>query len=118
MTTMMEQLVKKNLHGNNSSVETDKFADYTVGVAGYQGYVRVTSKNGVFYQHYKSDGIDHEIKRASIVFHELSENYGRTTLKLPYTNPNGYGAHNYAIDREGNYYGNAYPGSGNFKPTE
>lgn len=54
---------------------------------------------------------ERSIKRASVIFHELAENYARTTLKMPYERKkNGSGAHRYAIKREGSAYGNSHPG--------
>ena len=49
------------------------------------------------------------------MFHELAESYDRTTNKMPYERPNGTGAHDYAIKREGYLYGNYNPGNGRFK---
>jgi hypothetical protein len=44
------------------------------------------------------------------VFHELAESYERTDKKQPYTRKDGTGAHQNAAKREGNAYGNPYPG--------
>lgn len=67
-----------------------------------------------------------QISRASIVYHELMENYARTVMKLPYKyatddvtyGPNnsisGNGAHVYSAQKEGGNYGNSHPGAGGF----
>ena len=50
------------------------------------------------------------IKRASMVFHELAENMYRTIYKEPYTRSDGTGAHQSAQKLEGNSYDNPTPG--------
>ena len=85
--------------------------DYTVAVPGYDGYVRMGP--GSYTQIIpNADGTTSErsVKRASIVFRELAENFTRTTGKMPYERGNGSGAHSYAKKREGSAYGNSYPG--------
>jgi RHS repeat-associated protein len=86
-------------------------ADFAVGVPGYNGHVRIGP--GSYTQMIpNADGTKTErsVQRASVIFHELAENYARTTLKMPYERKNGSGAHSYAIKREGLAYGNSHPG--------
>jgi RHS repeat-associated protein len=85
-------------------------------IKGVSGEVRV-SANGSFEQHYK-DGATEPVKRASIVFHELYENFQRTHFGLPYERADGSGAHQNAINAEGNTYGNPKPGNAYFKPQK
>lgn len=71
----------------------------------YDGYVRISP--GSWSRAYNENSPT-PVPRASIVFHELAESYNRTTLKMPYTNASGTGAHESAIQREGNLFGPAY----------
>ncbi len=48
--------------------------------------------------------------RPSVVFHEMAESYGRTKLGMPYMHKDGSGAHLYATQREGTFFGNLMPG--------
>ncbi len=92
----------------------------------YAGYVRIAP--GTFYLTKDESTAEN---RASTVYHELMENYARTVLKMPYIDPNSVnsnakgagaytnpktgvpygGAHNHAVQMEGNTYGNPNPGS-------
>jgi RHS repeat-associated protein len=93
-------------------------SDYTVDAEKngkqYNGHVRITNKRGEFYQQF-DDGTTRTIQRASVVFHELAESYGRTTLCMPYERSDGSGAHQYAINREGGTFGNLAPGNARFR---
>jgi len=65
------------------------------------------------------------LRRSSIVYHELKENWFRTVMKLPYRKttedpkfsnlpyglaPGYSGAHTSSVLSEGNFYGNPLPG--------
>jgi hypothetical protein len=86
----------------------------------YQGYVGISP--GTFtLKVLSSSGESYErnINRASVVFHELSESYERTTNQSPYMLKDGTGAHLKAIEREKqkDQYKNSSPGyPGGFKP--
>ncbi len=54
--------------------------------------------------------------RPSIIFHEMAESYARTKFRMPYARPDWSGAHLYAVQREGTFFGNLCPGySSNYK---
>jgi RHS repeat-associated protein len=88
--------------------------DFAPAQPGVDGYVRISP--GSFKVTVRTNQVDGtsttndvSTSRSSIVFHELSESYNRTTLKQPDIRTNGSGAHRNAVKREGTYYGN-YPG--------
>jgi RHS repeat-associated protein len=77
---------------------------------GYNGQVSMSASGS---------WVDNEGKdaRNSVIFHELAENYFRTTEKLDYQGNKrngGFGAHYRSGQWEGNSYGNSKPGSADF----
>lgn len=88
----------------------------TKPIKGVSGEVRVSAK-GTF-EHHFTDGTTEPVKRVSIVFHELYENFQRTHFGLPYERADGSGAHQNAITAEGKTYGNSHPGNAYFKPQK
>jgi hypothetical protein len=72
---------------------------------GLSGYVRLSPGNWSM-----TGNPSVNIKRASMVFHELAENMYRTIYKEPYIRSDGTGAHQSAQKLEGNSYDNPTPG--------
>ena len=75
---------------------------------GYDGHV-IVSESGKWYT--KKDGFK---ARSSAIFHELAENYYRTTMGYDYhgnSTNNNRGAHQRSIDSEGDFYNNDNPGN-------
>lgn len=83
---------------------------------GTAGMVRISAE-GFFYNSNKDGSVTVWTDRASIVFHELFENFQRSHFKLPYEMySNGPGAHQNAVKTEGNRYNNIMPGNSKFMP--
>ena len=78
--------------------------DALPGYTSYDG--QVTIAPGSFY----NTNTLVSVNRASIVFHELEENFDRTVLKIPYMRADGSGAHQSSINKEGSNYSNPIPG--------
>ena len=112
---MIRNLLKteRNVDGGSGGVDFTVAKEKRPGVT-YDGHVRISNAPGYFYQAY-TDGTERTIKRASVVFHELAENYERTTNSQPYERRNGSGAHNNAVIREGGAFGNNHPGNARYK---
>ena len=107
---LFETKIVNNAIGIENNSVTPKFETNNKGDVlpeGFQGYVALNETNIWF------DDKNNEINRASLVFHELQENYERTDNLLPYTymmkiyhknrlvnfinDPNRKGAHETAI---------------------
>jgi RHS repeat-associated protein len=107
-----------NLSVTDRNIGTDLSGKGKKPASGVDGFIRV-SKNVSFFQGQYKDPSDLSspiqatsipLNRSSVVFHELAESYERTDKKQPYTRKDGTGAHQNAAKREGNAYGNPYPG--------
>ena len=76
---------------------------------GYDGQVTILS-TATYYEadnNYNTPGTETKKSRSAVVFHELAENYERTTNQIDYS-----GAHEIAKNRESNLDGRSkYPGS-------
>jgi hypothetical protein len=81
---------------------------------GYHGMVRISTR-GAFWQFYTWKE-PQQINRASVVFHELYENFMRTHFRNAYQDNVSSGAHDRAVRAEGNAYGNEFPGQARFIP--